>query len=88
MAQKKSFGEWLRGNAEKYLLEAAADDMAARYPEFCSKPYRRGGIFPMLWRGIFVPLYLAIPWNLRKRMILRSSYGGERPHWKRIETRD
>jgi hypothetical protein len=28
-----AFGSWLRKNAEKYLMEAAQDSVAERYPE-------------------------------------------------------
>jgi hypothetical protein len=84
MSQKKSFGEWLRKSAEKYLLEAAADEMAANYPDLCAKPYREKGLIPFFWRNIFVPIYSKIPWNIRKKMILFSAYPtGERPHWRR-----
>lgn len=85
MSEKKSFGEWLRENAQKYLLEAAADEMAARYPDFCAKPYREKGLIPFFWRNIFVPIYSRIPWGVRRKVILLSSYPtGERPHWKRF----
>lgn len=84
MPEKKSFGEWLRKNAEKYLLEVAADEMAARYPGLCAKPYRKKGPIPFFWRNIFVPIYLRIPWNVRRKIILLSSYPtGKRPHWQR-----
>src|SRR5574341_501347 len=84
MTEKKSFGEWLRKNAEKYLLEVASDKMMASYPEFCEKPYREKGIIPSFWRNIFVPIYSRVPWGIRKKMILLSSYPtGERPHWRR-----
>jgi hypothetical protein len=82
MSEKKSFGEWLRENAQKYLLEAAADEMAANYPDFCAKPYREKGFIPFFWRNIFVPIYSKIPWSIRRKIILLSSYPrGERPHW-------
>ena len=42
----KSFGQWLRKNAEKYLLEAADDEMIFQYPEYCAKPYRDKGSTP------------------------------------------
>lgn len=84
MSEKRSFGEWLRKNAEKYLLEAAADEMAVRYPGLCVKPYRERGIVPFFWRSVFVPIYSRIPWSIRKKVILFSSYlTGERPQWKR-----
>jgi len=84
MPEGKSFGEWLRKNAEKHLLEAAADEMAARYPNLCAKSYREEGFKQFFWRNIFVPIYLKIPWNIRKKIILVTSYpGGKRPHWKK-----
>ncbi len=82
MSENTTFGQWLRKNAEKYLLEAATDDIASRYPGLCAKPYRKRGIGPFFWRNIFVSIYLMIPWSLRKKMILKSSYpSGKRPQW-------
>ncbi len=79
-----AFGSWLRKNAEKYLMEAAQDSVAERYPEYCAKPYREGGLVPFLWMNIFVPVYLAIPWRVRRKIILFTSYpGGKRPGWKK-----
>lgn len=78
-----AFGSWLRENAEKYLMEAADDRMISRYPESCAKPYREGGPGPFFWRNIFVPLYLAVPWSIRRKIILLASYPGKRPHWKK-----
>ena len=81
-----AFGRWLRKNAEKHLQEAAADDLISRYPEACKKPYREKGLDHFLWRSIFVPVYLAIPWSIRKKIILATSYpGGKRPHWKKYD---
>lgn len=80
------FGHWLRKNAEKHLQEAAADDLIARYPESCEQPYREKGLSNIFWRNIFVPIYLLIPWSVRKKIILASSYpGGKRPHWKKYK---
>lgn len=76
----------MRKNAEKYLLEAAADDMADSYPDCTSDTYREKGLLPFFWRTIFVPVYLAIPWKIRRRIILMSSYpGGDRPKWKKFD---
>ena len=86
MSEEKSFGSWLRKNAEKYLLEAAADNMTSSYRECTSRPYRKKGIGPFFWRKIFVPIYLAIPWKIRKKIILMSSYSGvDRPNWKKFD---
>jgi hypothetical protein len=80
-----AFGSWLRKNAEKYLMEAARDSVAARYPEYCAKPYREKGLVPFLWLNVFVPVYLAIPWRVRRKIILFTSYpGGRRPSWKKF----
>lgn len=86
MPEKNSFGEWLRKNAEKYLLEAAADEMANLYPSSCARPYRETGIVPFFWRKIFVPIYSRIPWDVRRKIILFSSYpaGKKRPNWKKF----
>jgi len=81
MSEKRTFSEWLRSNAERYLLEAAADKMAAEYPELCTKPYREWGLSQFFWRCIFVPLYSLIPWSWRRFMILLSSYGMKPPKW-------
>lgn len=78
-----AFGHWLRENAEKYLMEAADDQMISRYPGSCAKPYREGGLGPFFWRNIFVPVYLAVPWSLRRKIILLTAYPGKRPHWKK-----
>ena len=86
MSENKPPGGWLRKNAEKYLLEAAADDMANRYRDCTSNAYREKGALPFFWRNIFVPVYLAIPWKIRRRIILMSSYpGGDRPKWKKFD---
>ncbi|MEQ9619503.1 MAG: hypothetical protein RIG61_10060 [Deltaproteobacteria bacterium] len=80
------FGHWLRENAEKYLLEAADDQMISQYPEACAKPYRKKGVIPFFWRKIFVPVYLIIPWDVRRKIILYTSYpGGKRPRWKKYD---
>lgn len=81
-----AFGQWLRKNAEKHLLEAADDDMISRYPESCAKPYRESSLSSFFWRSVFVPIYLAIPWSVRKKIILQTSYpGGKRPKWKKYD---
>ncbi len=81
-----AFGSWLRKNAEKYLMEAAQDSVAARYPEYCAERYREKGLSQFLWKNVFVPVYLAIPWQVRKKIILFTSYpGGKRPSWKKFD---
>jgi len=86
LSENNPSGGWLRKNAEKYLLEAAADDMASRYPDCTSDAYRDRGVLPFLWRKVFVPIYLAIPWKIRRKIILMTSYpGGNRPKWKKFD---
>ena len=81
-----AFGHWLRKNAEKHLQEAAADELISRYPESCEKPYREKGLGHLFWRYVFVPVYLMIPWSIRKKIILATSYPrGKRPHWKKFD---
>lgn len=79
-----AFGQWLRESAERYLLQAASDEMISQYPGCCAKPYRDGQSQSFFWRKIFVPAYLIIPWSLRRRLIIYSSYSGrKRPQWKK-----
>ena len=86
MSETNSFGGWLRKNAEKYLMQAAAEDMAIKYSECTSKPLQENGIIPLFWRKIFVPIYLSIPWKIRKKIILKSAYSGvDRPKWKKFD---
>ena len=81
-----AFGSWLRQNAEKYLMEAAQENVASRYPEYCATPYREKGMTHFFWKNIFVPVYLAIPWPVRRKIILFTSYpGGKRPSWKKFD---
>ena len=86
MSESSSFGGWLRKNAEKYLMEAAADEMRNSYTECTKEPYREKGLVPFFWRKIFVPIYLATPWKIRRKIILMSSYSGvDRPNWKKFD---
>lgn len=81
-----AFGSWLRKNAEKYLTEAAQESVAARYPECCARPYREKGLSHFFWKKVFVPVYLSIPWPVRRKIILFTSYpGGKRPSWKKFD---
>jgi hypothetical protein len=57
----------LRAHSERYLREAAMEDLRRRYPDATVAPYRaRGGWF---WRTVFVPLYRRTPWAWRRRLI-------------------
>ncbi|HWC69976.1 MAG TPA: hypothetical protein VG993_02320 [Actinomycetota bacterium] len=70
------FFEWLRSNSERYLLEAAQHDMAARYG--IEAPAPRGSVF---WRRIFTPLYRLLPWGLRRAIM--SAMPGSHRRWMR-----
>lgn len=59
----------LRVTSERYLREAAMDDLRRRYPDATVAPYRRGGGW--LWRHVFVPAYRTTPWAWRRRLIAR-----------------
>jgi hypothetical protein len=57
----------LRAPSERYLREAAMEDLRLRYPDATVAPYRepRG----WLWRRVFVPLYRRTPWSFRRKLI-------------------
>lgn len=78
-----NFFQWLRGNAEHYLLEAAQVEMAKKYKDGVGPltPPARGAFF---WRRIFVPVYKYLPWSVRRR-IMRSMPGSHRRPWDRRE---
>ncbi len=69
---------WLRTNAERYLMVAAEADVAKRQghrgPTRPSDPL---GLFFLL---VFVPVYRAIPWKVRSRMITAMP-GSHRKTW-------
>lgn len=80
--RKQSFAERLRMAAEKYLREAAEEEMIKRYGDACTRPFRSNGVVSVIIRRLAVPLFLRIPWSLRRQMILRASYpSGRRPDW-------
>lgn len=74
-----SFSEWLRGNSERYLLEAAQRDMARRHG--LPSPSAGGGPMAFVWRWIFVPVYRLLPWGLR-RWIMHLMPGSHRRRWE------
>jgi hypothetical protein len=69
---------WLRHNAEHYLLVAAQDLVGRKYgvtqPSRAQKPKDR------FWLGVFAPMYRALPWTLRSR-VLRAMPGSHRQQW-------
>lgn len=76
---RRSFGEWLRDNSERYLLEAAQEDMARRYLNR-GAPVGSRGIEALFWRRVFVPIYRRIPWTIRQRVI-QAMPGSHRRRW-------
>jgi hypothetical protein len=57
----------LRERSERYLREAAMEDLRRAHPDAAVPAYRqRGGV---LWRRLFVPLYRRTPWEWRRRAI-------------------
>ena len=55
----------LRDRAEHHLRVAAMEDLRRRYPDGTAAPYRERG--DLLWRRVFVPLYVRMPWELKQR---------------------
>lgn len=74
-----SFSQWLRGNSERYLLEAAQTEIARRYLPPERLPQQKSGAF--FWRRIFVPSYKLVPWSVR-RAIMQLMPGSHRRAWK------
>lgn len=69
---------WLRTNAERYLMIAAEADIAKKYAR--RGPSRPKGLVAMLFMVIFVPIYRAIPWKIRSKMI-SAMPGSHRKSW-------
>jgi hypothetical protein len=75
-----SLSQWLRRNSERYLIEAAQDDMARRY--LGRMPSHAGdGIVAAFWRRVYVPVYRRIPWAVRRRLIVAMP-GSHRRAWR------
>jgi hypothetical protein len=77
---RRTFGEWLRSNSERYLLEAAQEEMARRYLGR-GGPVGAKGPVAFFWRRVYVPVYRRIPWSVRHR-IIRTMPGSHRRHWQ------
>lgn len=77
----RSLGAWLRENSERYLMEAAQEDMAQRYLDRAG-PVGPPGLDVFFWRRIFVPVYRRIPWSLRQK-IIQTMPGSHRQTWHR-----
>ncbi|MFC5996342.1 hypothetical protein ACFQE5_19235 [Pseudonocardia hispaniensis] len=73
-----SFSSWLRENSEHYLLVAAHHKLAQRTGSRAPRPPK--GIKEIIWLRIFAPVYMALPWPLRHR-ILKAMPGSHRKTW-------
>ncbi|MGE3285052.1 MAG: hypothetical protein AB7J32_02980 [Pseudonocardia sp.] len=73
-----SFAGWLRRNSEHYLLVAAHGRLAAASGGPAPRPPR--GPVEFFWLRIFAPVYAAIPWSVRSR-IMRAMPGSHRRTW-------
>jgi len=74
----ESFARWLRENAQHHLVVAAQDRIAKKYR--AARPRRPHGFEEQVWRRAFAPVYRAVPWSLRSR-VLRAMPGSHRQHW-------
>jgi hypothetical protein len=73
-----SFFQWLRRNSEHYLMIAAHEQVAHRYAGRAPRPPR--GLKELFWLRLFVPIYRALPWLVRQR-IMQSMPGSHRQQW-------
>lgn len=74
-----SFSQWLRVNSEHYLLRDAQTRLAQVYGR--ERPPRDGGgVRYLFWSRFFVPVYRAIPWPVRRR-VMQQIPGSHRKKW-------
>ena len=72
------FAGWLRTNSEHYLLVAAHRTLART--QGSPAPRKPHGVKEIFWLQIFAPVYAALPWSLRSR-IMRTMPGSHRKTW-------
>lgn len=77
-ANPTAFFGWLRHNSEHYLLVAAHRRLARTRGG--PPPRAPRGVAGNLWLRVFAPVYAAVPWSLRSR-ILRAMPGSHRRTW-------
>ncbi|HWN25733.1 MAG TPA: hypothetical protein VNP37_02115 [Actinomycetospora sp.] len=77
--RRPSFSRWLRENSEHYLMIDAHERLARRYSG-TRPPTRPHGAVELFWRRVFAPLYRALPWPLRHR-VMRAMPGSHRRTW-------
>jgi hypothetical protein len=75
---RASFFRWLRSNSEHYLLIDSHRRLAKRDGTPMPRPPR--GPKEIFWLRIFAPVYAALPWPLRHR-IMRAMPGSHRKTW-------
>ena len=73
-----AFAHWLRQNSEHYLMIDAQRRMAEKYGR--PAPPNPHGLVERFWLDVFAPVYRALPWPLRHR-ILRAMPGSHRRTW-------
>ncbi|MBA2694256.1 MAG: hypothetical protein H0U62_00020 [Actinobacteria bacterium] len=73
-----SFSGWLRSNSQHYLLIAAHEQVAKRHGT--AGPRAPRGLTDLFWLRIFAPVYRALPWPLRHR-VLKAMPGSHRKTW-------
>lgn len=73
-----SFSEWLRRNSEHYLLIAAQARVGRQHGTRTPRPPH--GPREFFWLRVFTPLYRAIPWPLRHKLMLALP-GSHRRQW-------
>jgi hypothetical protein len=73
-----AFFRWLRANSEHYLLVAAHRRLARANGGPAPRPPR--GIREIFWLRVFAPVYAALPWAVRSR-IMRAMPGSHRRTW-------
>jgi hypothetical protein len=73
-----SFARWLRTNSEHYLLLAAQERISRAHSANRPRPPR--GARDWFWLRAFTPVYRALPWPLRRR-VLRLLPGSHRQTW-------
>ena len=73
-----AFFGWLRHNSEHYLLVAAHRKLARTTGAPAPRPPR--GLAELFWLQVFAPVYAALPWPVRSR-IMRAMPGSHRRTW-------
>jgi hypothetical protein len=73
-----SASRWLRSRSQHYLLITAQEQMSRRYGT--TPPRKPHGAEELFWRRIFSPIYRALPWPVRHKILLAMP-GSHRQQW-------